>query len=51
LNVKPKDYISLSFGLDNIFDEEYNRYVEVPNATGLYRMPGRAFKLGIALKK
>ncbi len=51
LNVKPKDYVSLSLGIDNILDEYYERYVEVPNATGLYSMPGRTFKMGIALEK
>lgn len=51
LNLKPKDYISLSLGVDNILNEDYVRYVEVPNATGLYNMPGRTFKMGIALKK
>jgi vitamin B12 transporter len=51
LNVKPNDYISLSLGVDNIFDEYYVRYVEVPNATGLYSMPGRTFKIGVALVK
>jgi len=51
LNFKPKDYISLSLGVDNIFDEKYSRYVEIPNAVGLYNMPGRAFKIGVALKK
>jgi vitamin B12 transporter len=51
LNIKPKDYISLSLGIDNILDEYYERYVEVPNATGLYNMPGRTFKMGITLVK
>ncbi len=51
LNVKPKDYVSLSLGIDNILDEYYERYVEVPNATGLYNMPGRSFKIGISLEK
>ena len=51
LNVKPKDYVSLSLGIDNIIDEYYERYVEVPNATGLYNMPGRTLKIGVALKK
>ena len=51
LNFKPKDYISLSLGVDNIFDEEYLRYVEVPNTVGLYNMPGRTFKIGVALVK
>jgi vitamin B12 transporter len=51
LNLNPSDDISLSLGVDNILDEDYLRYVEVPNATGLYNMPGRAFKIGIALKK
>jgi len=51
LNVRPKDYISLSLGVDNILDEDYTRYVEVPNANGLYYMPGRTFKLGISLRK
>lgn len=51
LNIKPEDYISLSIGVDNILDEGYERYVEIPNAVGLYRMPGRAFKVGIALRK
>jgi vitamin B12 transporter len=51
LNVKPKDYVSFSLGIDNILDEYYERYVEVPNATGLYSMPGRTFKIGIALRK
>ncbi len=51
LNFKPRDYISLSLGVDNIFDESYSRYVEIPNAVGLYSMPGRAFKIGVALNK
>jgi vitamin B12 transporter len=51
LNFRPKDYISLSLGIDNILDEYYERYVEVPNATGLYSMPGRTFKIGLALEK
>lgn len=51
LNFKPKDYVSLSLGIDNILDEYYERYVEVPNATGLYNMPGRSFKIGISLEK
>ncbi len=51
LNVKPKDYVSVSLGVDNILDEYYERYVEVPNATGLYSMPGRTFKIGISLVK
>jgi outer membrane receptor protein involved in Fe transport len=51
LNLRPKNYLSLSLGIDNIFDEYYLRYVEVPNAQGLYRMPGRTFKIGIALEK
>jgi vitamin B12 transporter len=51
INVKPKDYVSLSLGIDNILDEDYERYVEVPNATGLYSMAGRTFKIGIALEK
>lgn len=51
LNVKPKDYVSLSLGIDNILDEYYERYVEVPNATGLYSMPGRTFKIGVSLVK
>jgi len=51
LNFKPKDYISLSLGVDNVFDESYSRYVEIPNAVGLYSMSGRAFKIGVALKK
>jgi len=51
LNVKPKDYVSLSLGIDNILDEYYERYVEVPNAIGLYNMPGRTFKMGFALEK
>ncbi len=50
-NLKPRDDIYLSLGVDNIFDEDYVRYVEIPNATGLYNMPGRAFKIGIALKR
>jgi vitamin B12 transporter len=50
-NVKPENYVSVSFGIDNILDEYYERYVEVPNATGLYSMPGRTFKIGIALEK
>lgn len=51
LNLKPSDYISFSLGVDNIFDHNYLRYVEVPNATGLYNMPGRTLKIGVALKK
>ena len=51
LNVKPRDYVSLSLGVDNLLDEDYLRYVEVPNATGLYSMPGRTFKIGISLVK
>jgi outer membrane cobalamin receptor len=50
-NIRPKDYISLSLGLDNIFDEDYTRYVEVPNAAGLYYMPGRSFKMGVSLNR
>ena len=51
LNLKPRDDISLSLGVDNILDEDYVRYVEVPNATGLYNMPGRVLKIGVALRK
>ncbi len=51
LNLKPKDYISLSLGMDNIFDKDYLRYVEVPNAVGFYNMPGRTLKMGIALER
>jgi vitamin B12 transporter len=51
LNVKPEDFVTISLGVDNIFDEEYIRYVEVPSATGLYNMSGRAFKIGISLAK
>jgi outer membrane cobalamin receptor len=51
LNFKPKDYLSVSLGIDNVLDKEYSRYVEIPGATGLYRMPGRTFKIGVALRK
>jgi len=51
LNLKPRDNISLSLGIDNILDEDYVRYVEVPNATGLYNMPGRSFRIGVSLVK
>ena len=51
LNIKPKEYIAFSLGVDNILDEDYLRYVEVPNAVGLYSMPGRAFKLGVTLRR
>jgi outer membrane cobalamin receptor len=50
-NLKPRDDISLFLGIDNILDEDYVRYVEVPSATGLYNMPGRVLKIGVALKK
>ncbi len=51
LNLKPRNYLSVSLGIDNIFDEYYLRYVEIPGAQGLYRMPGRTFKIGVALSK
>jgi vitamin B12 transporter len=51
LNINLKNYLSVSLGIDNIFDEYYLRYVEIPGAQGLYRMPGRAFKVGVALRK
>jgi outer membrane receptor protein involved in Fe transport len=51
LNIKPKDYISLSLGIDNILDKDYVRYVEVPNAVGLYSMAGRTFRIGVVLTK
>lgn len=51
LNLKLLKNYSLSLGIDNIFNEDYLRYVEVPNAEGLYRMPGRVFKIGVSLKK
>ena len=51
LNIKPKNYVTFSLGVDNILDEYYLRYVEVPNAVGLYTMPGRTFKMGVILKR
>ncbi len=50
-NLKPRDDLSLTLGIDNILDEDYVRYVEVPNATGLYNMPGRVFRIGVSLVK
>ncbi|MEO0293555.1 MAG: TonB-dependent receptor [candidate division WOR-3 bacterium] len=51
LNIKPKPYLYLSLGIDNIFNRDYLRYVEIPARSGIYEMPGRSFKIGIVLRK
>ena len=41
-------YVELFLGIDNIFDEEYLVYVDLPGtAAGNYPMPGRTFTFGI----
>lgn len=38
-------------GVDNLLDTEYSFYVDLPGgAAGLYRMPGRAFTLGMTFE-
>ena len=51
LNLEPKNNLIVSLGVDNIFGEDYSRYVEIPGVSGLYEMPGRTFKIGVVLRK
>lgn len=43
-------YFSLLFSLNNILDTDYQIYVNLPEGTGPYPMPGRSFNLGLRIK-
>jgi len=52
LNVMPGSNLTLSLGVDNLLNRDYSKYVDIPgNDAGLYKMPGRTFKIGVMLKK
>jgi len=48
----PGNNLTLSLGVDNLLNRDYSKYVDIPgNDAGLYKMPGRTFKIGVMLKK
>lgn len=50
-NFTPADWITISAGVENILNERYIRYVDLPNTAALYEMPGRTFRMGMELEK
>jgi outer membrane receptor protein involved in Fe transport len=48
LGWKPFAWGGLFLSVDNVLDREYDAFADLPgSAAGLYRMPGRAFTLGL----
>lgn len=43
-------FLSISLSLDNILNEKYSLYVNLPEGAGIYPMPGRAIYFGLKIK-
>ncbi len=44
-------FVGIFFAINNIFDEKYEIYVDLPGGkAGLYEMPGRRFTIGVNVK-
>jgi outer membrane cobalamin receptor len=43
------DYLNIFLGAENLLDQTYQLYVEMPSASGLYSMPGRSFSAGFQI--
>ncbi|MGM0568598.1 MAG: hypothetical protein ACQESB_05215, partial [Elusimicrobiota bacterium] len=47
LNYNLLDNLKIFSKIDNLMDESYSIYADIPGGAGVYPMPGRSFSLGL----
>ncbi len=51
LSYKITSYFELFAGVENILDEPYQVYVDLPSGSGVYQMPQRSFSVGFKINR
>ena len=51
LSYKITSYLEIFAGVENILDEPYQVYVDLPSGSGVYQMPQRSFSVGFKINR